>query len=120
MFASRCLATPTAYCSSSTAYRLATCAAVAAAGAALALPRPVATAAASGGRRDGAGRVGGRARKKGELPTKVCATCGLEFEYRQKWKAVWDDVKYCSERCRRGREQGRANSGDAGGGAAAP
>ncbi len=36
-------------------------------------------------------------------PTKTCATCGLPFEWRKKWEKVWDEVKYCSERCRRGR-----------------
>nr|GFC56642.1 hypothetical protein [Tanacetum cinerariifolium] len=24
--------------------------------------------------------------KKGQLPTKICATCGLPFEYRKKWR----------------------------------
>ncbi|MSY15076.1 MAG: DUF2256 domain-containing protein, partial [Actinobacteria bacterium] len=26
--------------------------------------------------------------------------CGLEFEWRKKWAKNWDDVKYCSDRCR--------------------
>ena len=39
--------------------------------------------------------------KKGNLPTKVCATCGLPFTWRKKWARDWDEVKYCSERCRR-------------------
>ncbi|GIL78401.1 hypothetical protein Vretimale_17005 [Volvox reticuliferus] len=43
---------------------------------------------------------------KEHLPTKVCATCGLPFTWRKKWKDVWDEVRYCSERCRgnRGRK----------------
>jgi hypothetical protein len=49
----------------------------------------------------GGGRKDGRALRKGELPTKACATCGLPFEYRAKWAKVWDEVKFCSERCRR-------------------
>jgi hypothetical protein len=105
MLASRCLATPGSLsCSRSTSLRLASCAAFAGSVAAVALPArlPVAAAAGGGGSSSG-GRVGGRARKKGELPTKVCATCGLPFEYRAKWKAAWDVVKYCSDRCRRGR-----------------
>lgn len=57
----------------------------------------VALAAAGGG----GGRKDGRALRKGELPTKACATCGLPFEYRAKWAKVWDEVKFCSERCRR-------------------
>ena len=39
--------------------------------------------------------------KKSELPTKICASCGLRFTWRTKWKACWNEVKYCSERCRR-------------------
>ena len=33
-------------------------------------------------------------------PTKLCVICGRPFQGRKKWKTVWDDVKYCSERCR--------------------
>lgn len=37
------------------------------------------------------------------LPTKICATCGRDFEWRRKWRSVWPQVRYCSERCRRQR-----------------
>lgn len=40
-------------------------------------------------------------RKKSELPTKLCAHCQLPFTWRKKWERDWDQVKYCSERCRR-------------------
>jgi hypothetical protein len=40
-------------------------------------------------------------RKKSELPSKICLTCGLAFAWRKKWARDWDSVKYCSERCRR-------------------
>ncbi len=40
-------------------------------------------------------------RKKSELPTKICAHCALPFSWRKKWERDWDQVKYCSERCRR-------------------
>jgi hypothetical protein len=40
-------------------------------------------------------------KKKADLPTKICPTCGLEFSWRRKWAANWDEVKFCSERCRR-------------------
>jgi len=40
-------------------------------------------------------------RKKSELPSKICAHCGLAFAWRKKWARDWDQVKYCSERCRR-------------------
>jgi hypothetical protein len=39
-------------------------------------------------------------RKKGDLPTRTCAACGLPFAWRKKWAKVWDEVKYCSDRCR--------------------
>ncbi len=39
-------------------------------------------------------------RKKGDLPQKVCAACGRPFAWRKKWSKVWDEVRYCSERCR--------------------
>ncbi|MGS0744225.1 DUF2256 domain-containing protein [Glaciimonas sp. GG7] len=42
-----------------------------------------------------------RMRKKADLPTKICTGCGLSFTWRKKWALVWDEVKYCSERCRR-------------------
>ncbi|MET0171407.1 MAG: DUF2256 domain-containing protein [Agrobacterium vaccinii] len=44
--------------------------------------------------------------KKENLPTKICACCGLEFTWRRKWAASWADVKYCSERCRRSKQDG--------------
>lgn len=40
-------------------------------------------------------------RKKSELPTKICVACGRPFTWRKKWAKVWDEVRYCSERCRR-------------------
>nr|WP_241659873.1 DUF2256 domain-containing protein [Gemmobacter aquaticus] len=33
----------------------------------------------------------------------MCATCKRPFSWRRKWAAVWDEVRYCSDRCRRGR-----------------
>ena len=38
--------------------------------------------------------------KKGDLPTKICAECGLPFAWRRKWARDWEQVKYCSDRCR--------------------
>ena len=40
-------------------------------------------------------------RKKADLPSKPCAQCGLPFTWRKKWARVWDEVRYCSDRCRR-------------------
>ncbi|WP_170314060.1 DUF2256 domain-containing protein [Lichenihabitans psoromatis] len=42
-------------------------------------------------------------RRKGDLPEKICATCGRPFAWRKAWAAVWSEVKYCSDRCRRER-----------------
>ncbi|OUU75791.1 MAG: hypothetical protein CBC29_02360 [Methylococcaceae bacterium TMED69] len=39
--------------------------------------------------------------KKEFLPSKNCPVCKRDFVWRKKWKKVWDQVKYCSERCRR-------------------
>jgi hypothetical protein len=39
-------------------------------------------------------------RRKADLPTKDCAVCGLPFSWRKKWAKVWEDVRYCSDRCR--------------------
>jgi hypothetical protein len=43
-----------------------------------------------------------------DLPTKVCASCGREFRWRGKWAANWDDVRFCSDACRR-RKVGRVD-----------
>ncbi|MDC0611068.1 DUF2256 domain-containing protein [Vibrio sp.] len=40
---------------------------------------------------------------KSHLPTKVCVVCGRSFTWRKKWQTCWDEVKYCSEKCRRNR-----------------
>jgi hypothetical protein len=58
--------------------------------------------------------------RKEHLPSKPCAVCGRPFVWRRKWARVWDEVKYCSDRCRarRGAAQGPANQPfGAGGGA---
>ena len=39
--------------------------------------------------------------KKIHLPTKVCPVCKLEFNWRKKWKKDWEQVIYCSEKCKR-------------------
>ncbi|MBL7835277.1 MAG: DUF2256 domain-containing protein [Cyclobacteriaceae bacterium] len=41
--------------------------------------------------------------KKLNLPTKDCIVCGRPFTWRKKWEKVWEDVKYCSDRCRANR-----------------
>jgi hypothetical protein len=39
-------------------------------------------------------------RKKGDLPMKTCLACGRPFAWRKKWEKVWDEVRFCSDRCR--------------------
>ncbi|WP_420381952.1 DUF2256 domain-containing protein [Novosphingobium sp.] len=39
-------------------------------------------------------------RSKADLPTKVCAACGRPFAWRKKWERDWDNVRFCSDRCR--------------------
>ena len=41
--------------------------------------------------------------RKPYLPEKPCQCCGGPFTWRKQWAKVWDEVKYCSERCRRQR-----------------
>jgi hypothetical protein len=44
-------------------------------------------------------------RKKADLPTKICARCGRPFAWRKRWARVWDEVRYCSDRCRNARAE---------------
>ncbi|MFQ3585076.1 MAG: DUF2256 domain-containing protein [Cyanobacteriota bacterium] len=47
-----------------------------------------------------------RQRKKSDLPSKMCLTCGRPFTWRKKWAKCWQEVKYCSDRCRNHRPKG--------------
>jgi len=40
---------------------------------------------------------------KRALPQKICVVCGRPFAWRKKWAKVWEEVRYCSDRCRRRR-----------------
>ncbi|MBE0471633.1 MAG: DUF2256 domain-containing protein [Methyloprofundus sp.] len=42
--------------------------------------------------------------KKENLPKKVCIVCDRAFVWRKKWAQNWNDIKYCSERCRRNKQ----------------
>ncbi|MGK7917581.1 MAG: DUF2256 domain-containing protein [Prochloraceae cyanobacterium] len=44
-------------------------------------------------------------RSKSNLPSKICPVCELPFTWRKKWSDCWEDVKYCSQRCRRRKSQ---------------
>ena len=34
-------------------------------------------------------------------PSKTCAVCGRTITWRKKWARDWDQVRYCSDGCRR-------------------
>ncbi|MFY7849725.1 MAG: DUF2256 domain-containing protein [Bacteroidia bacterium] len=38
--------------------------------------------------------------RKSYLPEKICSVCGRPFAWRKKWARDWEQVKYCSDRCR--------------------
>ncbi|MAH58018.1 MAG: hypothetical protein CMN91_06225 [Synechococcus sp. ARS1019] len=38
---------------------------------------------------------------KSGLPSKICPVCERPFQWRKAWRNCWEDVVYCSERCRR-------------------
>ncbi|MCK7491564.1 MAG: DUF2256 domain-containing protein [Comamonadaceae bacterium] len=38
---------------------------------------------------------------KSTLPSKPCAACGRPMSWRRAWAKTWDEVRYCSDACRR-------------------
>ncbi|MES2911394.1 MAG: DUF2256 domain-containing protein [Pseudomonadota bacterium] len=40
---------------------------------------------------------------KATLPSKTCIACGREMVWRKSWAKSWDEVKYCSDACRAGK-----------------
>jgi hypothetical protein len=44
--------------------------------------------------------------RKGDLPSKPCAACGRPFAWRKKWERVWEEVRFCSDRCRADAKRG--------------
>jgi len=51
------------------------------------------------------------ARRKSDLPTKICLACGRPFAWRKKWERDWPEVKYCSDACRKaGKPGGKADA----------
>lgn len=41
-----------------------------------------------------------RKTSKKNLPQRICVVCEKPFTWRKKWEKVWDEVKYCSDKCR--------------------
>jgi hypothetical protein len=48
--------------------------------------------------------------KKEHLPQKICLVCEKPFTWRKKWQKDWENVKYCSEKCRRQKNQTHESS----------
>jgi hypothetical protein len=48
--------------------------------------------------------------QKAALPTKPCATCGRPMSWRRAWARCWDEVRHCSDACRKRRGHGAAGS----------
>jgi hypothetical protein len=44
----------------------------------------------------------GKVVAKSNLPDKPCKACGRPFSWRKKWARDWDQVLYCSDKCRIG------------------
>ncbi|NVF12803.1 DUF2256 domain-containing protein [Vreelandella maris] len=43
--------------------------------------------------------------RKQHLSQKTCVQCERPFFWRKKWARCWNEVCYCSERCRRSAKQ---------------
>ncbi|MBW8243745.1 DUF2256 domain-containing protein [Muricauda oceani] len=43
--------------------------------------------------------------KKPYLATKTCPICKRPFAWRKKWAKDWEQVIYCSERCRKNKNK---------------
>ncbi|WP_420465170.1 DUF2256 domain-containing protein [Panacagrimonas sp.] len=41
--------------------------------------------------------------RAGQPAAKICETCGRPYAWRKKWARCWNEVRYCSDACRRGR-----------------
>ncbi|MBI1267211.1 MAG: DUF2256 domain-containing protein [Cryomorphaceae bacterium] len=39
--------------------------------------------------------------KKQHLPSKICVVCTRHFSWRKKWERDWENVRHCSDRCRK-------------------
>ncbi|KGM05880.1 hypothetical protein LP43_2443 [Methylophaga thiooxydans] len=39
------------------------------------------------------------------LPEKTCVNCQRLFTWRKKWLRDWQQVKFCSQRCRRSKKR---------------
>ena len=47
---------------------------------------------------------------KQSLPSKPCQACGRPMTWRKAWAQTWDEVRYCSDRCRAQRKNQAAKT----------
>jgi hypothetical protein len=45
---------------------------------------------------------------KQALPSKPCVGCGRPMSWRKRWARSWDEVKFCSDACRKAGGAGSA------------
>ncbi|MFQ2071837.1 DUF2256 domain-containing protein [Aeromonas veronii] len=50
--------------------------------------------------------------RKPHLPEKICPVCQRPFSWRRKWARSWEEVRYCSERCRNARHSSQQPVGE--------
>jgi hypothetical protein len=46
---------------------------------------------------------------KSYLPQKNCIVCNKPFTWRKKWEKNWDEIKYCSDKCRKQKAEKHKN-----------
>ena len=51
---------------------------------------------------------------KQALPSKPCVTCGRPMSWRKAWARNWEQVRHCSDACRRGRSKAGAKGASGG------
>ena len=44
---------------------------------------------------------------KNDLPEKICPVCNRPFLWRKKWEKNWQEIVYCSAKCRRNKKKPR-------------
>ncbi|MGC8701491.1 MAG: DUF2256 domain-containing protein [Thiomonas sp.] len=49
---------------------------------------------------------------KAHLPSKPCAVCGRPMSWRRAWAKNWEQVRYCSEACRKHRNRAAGQTGE--------
>jgi hypothetical protein len=48
--------------------------------------------------------------KKTTLPEKICVHCQRHYTWRRKWSRCWEEVRFCSQGCKRAAKQNYSKS----------